>query len=181
MSPRACSGALARCTGMARRRGQRTLRGNIIRGCALVFAPSLHARSRARARVRVLQVLRRSAAQHKGAPCLQRPASQRSLHNAPIFRLLLKVAVNGTHQCGFFNFCGAFRAPTCCTPACARASAFATGTVIARVRIWCVLPRRRTLWRAWSRSRRVLCAAKHARPLSDQYPCGRGNSAISDA
>ena len=28
-------------------------------------------------------------------------ASQRSLHNAPIFRLLLKVAVNGTHQCDF--------------------------------------------------------------------------------
>ena len=26
-------------------------------------------------------------------------ASQRSLHNAPIFRLLLKVAVKGTHQC----------------------------------------------------------------------------------
>ena len=34
-------------------------------------------------------------------------ASQRSLHNAPIFRLLLKVAVKGTHQCDFFNFCGA--------------------------------------------------------------------------
>ena len=33
--------------------------------------------------------------------------SQRSLHNAPIFRLLLKVAVKGTHQCDFFNFCGA--------------------------------------------------------------------------
>ena len=31
-------------------------------------------------------------------------ASQRSLHNAPIFRLLLKVAVNGTHQCDFQNF-----------------------------------------------------------------------------
>ena len=31
-------------------------------------------------------------------------ASQRSLHNAPIFRLLLKVAVNGTHQCDFHNF-----------------------------------------------------------------------------
>ena len=28
-------------------------------------------------------------------------ASQRSLHNAPIFRLLLKVAVNGTRQCDF--------------------------------------------------------------------------------
>ena len=37
--------------------------------------------------------------------------SQRSLHNAPIFRLLLKVAVNGTHQCDFPNFCGQ-RCPT---------------------------------------------------------------------
>ena len=35
-------------------------------------------------------------------------ASQRSLHNAPIFRLLLKVAVNGTHQCDYSNFCGGF-------------------------------------------------------------------------
>ena len=35
-------------------------------------------------------------------------ASQRSLHNAPIFRLLLKVAVNGTHQCDYSNFCGNF-------------------------------------------------------------------------
>ena len=34
-------------------------------------------------------------------------SSQRSLHNAPIFRLLLKVAVNGTHQCDLSNFCGA--------------------------------------------------------------------------
>ena len=38
--------------------------------------------------------------------------SQRSLHIAPIFRLLLKVAVNGTQQCDFINFCGAFWAPT---------------------------------------------------------------------
>ena len=33
-------------------------------------------------------------------------ASQRCFHNAPIFLLLLKVAVNGTHQCDFLNFCG---------------------------------------------------------------------------
>ena len=33
-------------------------------------------------------------------------SSQRSLHDAPNFRLLLKVAVNGTHQCDFPNFCG---------------------------------------------------------------------------
>ena len=38
--------------------------------------------------------------------CSEYLASQRSLHNAPIFRLLLKVAVNGTHQCDFLNFCG---------------------------------------------------------------------------
>ena len=37
---------------------------------------------------------------------LLKSLSQRSLHNAPIFRLLLKVAVNGTHQCDFQNFCG---------------------------------------------------------------------------
>ena len=47
-------------------------------------------------------------------PCVVREASprhllpsQRFLHDAPIFRLLLKVAVNGTHQCDFLNFCGA--------------------------------------------------------------------------
>ena len=38
--------------------------------------------------------------------------SQRSLHNAPIFRLLLKVAVKGTHQCDLSNFCGGFWSPT---------------------------------------------------------------------
>ena len=41
-------------------------------------------------------------------------ASQRSLHNAPIFRLLLKVAVNGTHQCDSSNFCGASSPNTEC-------------------------------------------------------------------
>ena len=35
--------------------------------------------------------------------------SQRSLHNEPIFRLLLKVAVKGTQQCEFLNFCGTSR------------------------------------------------------------------------
>jgi hypothetical protein len=39
-----------------------------------------------------------------GAAVYAFSASQRSLHNAPIFRLLLKVAVNGTHQCDFLNF-----------------------------------------------------------------------------
>ena len=45
---------------------------------------------------------------HRGKPTEASTASQRSLHNAPIFRLLLKVAVNGTHQCDFLNFCGGF-------------------------------------------------------------------------
>ena len=40
-------------------------------------------------------------------------SSQCSLHNAPIFRLLLKVAVNGTHQCESLNFCGTL-VPTDC-------------------------------------------------------------------
>ena len=38
--------------------------------------------------------------------------SQRSLQDAPIFRLLLKVAVKGTHQCDFFNFWGSLGLPT---------------------------------------------------------------------
>jgi hypothetical protein len=38
--------------------------------------------------------------------------SQRSLQDAPIFRLLLKVAVKGTHQCDFTNFWGSFGLPT---------------------------------------------------------------------
>ena len=42
-------------------------------------------------------------------------SSQRSLHDAPIFRLLLKVAVNGTHQCDFLNFCGPFGVQQCFT------------------------------------------------------------------
>jgi len=41
-------------------------------------------------------------------------SSQRSLHNAPIFRLLLKVAVNGTHQCESHNFCGTCASLLCC-------------------------------------------------------------------
>ena len=45
---------------------------------------------------------------HRSALLSPTRASQRSLHNAPIFRLLLKVAVNGTHQCDFLNFCGGF-------------------------------------------------------------------------
>ena len=59
--------------------------------------------------------------QHKSQPWL---VSQRSLHNAPIFRLLLKVAVNGTHQCDFINF-GGQQCPTysCWQGNCSRAYA----------------------------------------------------------
>ena len=46
---------------------------------------------------------------HESGP---RSASQRSLQDAPIFRLLLKVAVKGTHQCDFFNFWGSLGLPT---------------------------------------------------------------------
>ena len=92
-----------------------TLTGSVIESWRVpCVCTRVQERARVCACVRVcgLHVLWRSAAQHEGAACSQRPASQRSLHNAPIFRLLLKVAVNGTHQCGFFNFCGALWAPT---------------------------------------------------------------------
>ena len=39
--------------------------------------------------------------------------SQRSLQSEPIFRLLLKVAVNGTHQCDSLNFCGKSASQPC--------------------------------------------------------------------
>ena len=39
-------------------------------------------------------------------------ASQRSLHNASIFRLLLKVAVNRTHQCVSIEFSKDRKIPT---------------------------------------------------------------------
>ena len=52
---------------------------------------------------------------HSFAP--QAPkASQRSLQDAPIFRLLLKVAVKGTHQCDFTNFWGSPGLPTTSAP-----------------------------------------------------------------
>ena len=43
---------------------------------------------------------------------LKPAVSQRSLQDAPIFRLLLKVAVKGTHQCDYSNFWGSSRLPT---------------------------------------------------------------------
>ena len=50
------------------------------------------------------QTLLRTPSRTRAAPALEAGASQRSLHNAPIFRLLLKVAVKGTHQCDCLNF-----------------------------------------------------------------------------
>ena len=41
-------------------------------------------------------------------------ASQCSLHNEPIFRLLLNVAVNGTHQCESICFCCGPFSPNLC-------------------------------------------------------------------
>ena len=54
------------------------------------------------------ELTRMNFARHRLEGADATTASQRSLHNAPIFRLLLKVAVNGTHQCDFLNFCGGF-------------------------------------------------------------------------
>ena len=49
---------------------------------------------------------------------LHDPSSQCSPYNAPIFRLLLMVAVNGTHQCESQNFCGALCLNMCACVAC---------------------------------------------------------------
>ena len=54
-------------------------------------------------------LLRHSEGKNKSR---QHRSSQRSLQDAPIFRLLLKVAVKGTHQCDFFNFWGSLGLPT---------------------------------------------------------------------
>ena len=56
----------------------------------------------------VLKLVETTSQQKARKTCYQAilVASQCSLHNAPIFRLLLKVAVNGTHQCESLNFCG---------------------------------------------------------------------------
>ena len=63
------------------------------------FAQALRARRPPGSDVTHLVVLGGRVSRHE-------VSSQRSLHNAPIFRLLLKVAVNGTHQCDYSNFCG---------------------------------------------------------------------------
>ena len=84
------------CTVIALRQAQHTLWGNIMTFTFPVFSstsllyPLTHT------------IIRNIWCLHAYLLLL----SQRSLHNAPIFRLLLKVAVNGTHQCDFLNFCG---------------------------------------------------------------------------
>ena len=70
------------------------------------FAQALRARRPPGSDVTHLVVLGGRVSRHE-------VSSQRSLHNAPIFRLLLKVAVNGTHQCDFSNFCGAWSSNHC--------------------------------------------------------------------
>ena len=98
--------------------------------------------------------------------------SQRSLHNAPIFRLLLKVAVKGTHQCDLSNFCGGFWPPTLepkkrcglqLLPRCLRSLSVCWGRVVpmlfASVRALAASVRPQML------PRRVCCAWQSARPV----------------
>ena len=131
VSSRACSGAFTCCTGMAQSQGQHTLWGNRIllshvsllllcddccTGCCMTIALQWDAvitAVLAHGLCQATQVLARGTKEIWQLAYLVVPsdnqcqASQRSLHNAPIFRLLLKVAVNGTHQCDLSNFCGA--------------------------------------------------------------------------
>ncbi len=58
-------------------------------------APQVAGRAAAM-RAQEISGVRRAAARHNRA-------SQRSAHSTPIFRLLLKVAVNGAHQCHLLN------------------------------------------------------------------------------
>jgi hypothetical protein len=87
--------------------------------------------------------------------------SQRSLHYAPIFRLLLKVAVKGTHQCDLSNFCGVFWTPTFSS------RGQGLGTPIWDKMSQRPFPHAGCRWKALR--------------SGFWYPCGRGNSAISDA
>ena len=74
----------------------------MLAGCLLGACWVLEGRGIARPE---LETLRMCCCGPSGLRCWTHQASQRSLHNAPIFRLLLKVAVKGTHQCDFLNFC----------------------------------------------------------------------------
>ena len=78
------------------------------RGCATSSAAQSVRQGVERRGRRATEQLR-SVAASKFCPHKRRcQASQRSLHIAPIFRLLLKVAVNGTQQCDFLIFCGSY-------------------------------------------------------------------------
>ena len=96
----ACLGAFMCCAGMALSQWQHTLWGNCwiylcyMNGTLETLAIKPPSTSFPRPLIQMLWL---------PPPC----PSQRSLHSAPIFRLLLKVAVNGTHQCDFHNFWGA--------------------------------------------------------------------------
>lgn len=117
MSSRACSGALACCTGMAQSRGQHTLWGNKIEidkwldegnACSMIKLSVSPEATFANLYILLYHTpwWRYKNSQAQISSLIK--VSQRSLHNAPIFRLLLKVAVNGTHQCDFLNFWGTF-------------------------------------------------------------------------
>ena len=109
VSSRACSGACKCCAGMALSQWQHTLWGNrkiyiYIQGIE-VWAMEVWCRG--------------SGSKHKQR-CMTKDklpwatiSSQHSLRSAPIFRLLLKIAVNGTRQCDFHNFCGGL-CSNCC-------------------------------------------------------------------
>ena len=121
-------------------------------------------------RPNALGIKKASQPAHCTHPCnrahVKDRASQRSLHNTPIFRLLLKVAVNGTHQCDSFNFCGSFGPQPTNTagrlPKCILASPLAS--VIAQPGL-CnqALARRLSTWR----SRRLPCSSFCLQPCSE--------------
>ena len=67
--------------------------------------------------------------------------SQRSLQDAPIFRLLLKVAVKGTHQCDYSNFWGSFGLPTKTKTEAGRTQGQRCGTAAQLSRATPLLPR----------------------------------------
>ena len=110
VSSRACSGAFMCCAGMALSQWQHTLWGN--RKIYNIYIQGIEVWA-------MEGWCRGSVSKHKQR-CMTKDklpwapiSSQRLLHSAPIFRLLLKVAVTGTHQCDFHNFCGAL-CSNCC-------------------------------------------------------------------
>jgi hypothetical protein len=109
--PRTCSRIRARCTSIAHGWLQRTLRGNIARsqGCALLLACLWFcgASPLPLAMDLELHTAVHMLARSPFARPLERKASQCSIHNTNNHSLfLLKVAVEGEHQCAFINFCG---------------------------------------------------------------------------